>query len=344
MKKYTCMLLGNDCYKSGRTIVPKGVMVHSTGANNPSLRRYVQPLDGQAGEAGLKSALGTNANGNHWNQGNLDVCVHAFVGKLADGSVGVVQTLPWNRRGWHAGRGTSGKSANDTHIAFEICEDGLTDPKYLQEVYTAAVELTAELCQKYALNPMEDGVVICHSEGYGRGIASNHADVLHWWPRWGKDMDGFRRDVAAAMAGAGAGQQGQATSAVQVKVTAAQGLNCRTSPSTAGKVVKAYPAGTTLAITSIQDGWGYTGLGWVSLAYTTYQKEAQTQQPAAQPKPVQVKVTAANGLNCRSKPSTAGKVVKAYPAGTTLTISKVDGSWGYTGAGWVSLKYTTYSL
>lgn len=44
-------------------------MVHSTGANNPNLRRYVQPDDG---------VLGVNSNQNDWNRPGLEVCVHAF--------------------------------------------------------------------------------------------------------------------------------------------------------------------------------------------------------------------------------------------------------------------------
>lgn len=111
-----------------------------------------------------------------------------------------VQTLPWAQRGWHAGNGSSGRSANDTHISFEICEDGLTDPAYFKKVYREAVELTAMLCKKYGLDPKQDGVVICHSEGCRRGIASAHADVEHWFPRHGKSMDDFRVDVAAELA------------------------------------------------------------------------------------------------------------------------------------------------
>lgn len=37
---------------------------------------------------------------------------------------------------------------------------------------------------------------MCHAEGYQRGIASNHGDVLHWFPKYGKSMDDFRADVA----------------------------------------------------------------------------------------------------------------------------------------------------
>ena len=183
-------LTENDCYRAGRTIRPQGVMVHSTGANNPSVARYVPGDD----------VIGRNQYGNDWDRPGLEKCAHAFVGKFADGGVGTVQTLPWNRRGWHCGRGKNG-SANDTHISFEICEDGLEDASYFEAVYQEAVELTAYLCKEYGLNPLASGVVICHQEGYQRGVASNHGDVLHWFPKFGKTMDDFRTDVARWMEG-----------------------------------------------------------------------------------------------------------------------------------------------
>lgn len=181
-----CILTQNDCYRKGRYIRPRGVMVHSTGAANPYLRRYLSPDDGRLGEPSSR----------HWNQGGVGACVHAMIGKAADGSVCAYQTLPWNMRGWHCGR-----SGNDTHISFEICEDGLADEGYFRQTYQEAVELTAYLCQLYHLDPKADGVVLCHSEGYKRGIASNHADVMHWWGRYGVSMDNFRRDVAEKMKG-----------------------------------------------------------------------------------------------------------------------------------------------
>lgn len=208
MKLLKCLLTANRCYKVGRTIKPKGVMVHSTAANNPLLRRYVQPVASTPGRAELLAQLGVNKNANDWNREGqwvkgkwvpLQACVHGFIGKLADGSIATAQTLPWNWRGWHAGDGSSGRSANDTHISFEICEDGLTDPVYFGKVYREAVELTAMLCKEYGLDPLADGVVICHQEGCRRGIASNHGDVLHWFPRHGKSMDDFRHDVAAEL-------------------------------------------------------------------------------------------------------------------------------------------------
>ena len=179
-------LTNNDCYKAGKKITVKGIMVHSTGANNPWLKRYL-PDDGK---------IGKNQYGNHWNTarpGGIQVCVHGFIGKLADGSVATYQTLPWNHRGWHAGG-----SANNTHIGFEICEDGLSDSTYFNKVYKEAVELCAYLCKEYGLTEKD---IICHSEGYKKGIASNHGDVMHWFPKHGKSMDTFRSDVKKLLSG-----------------------------------------------------------------------------------------------------------------------------------------------
>lgn len=187
MKLYQLFLTESDCYRTDRTIRPKGVMVHSTGADNPNLRRYIQPDDG---------VLGNNPNHNDWNRPGINKCVHAFIGKTADGAIAVYQTLPWTHRGWHCGG-----AGNNTHISFEICEDGLDDAAYFQKIYRAAVELTAMLCREYGLDPNADGVVIDHHEGYQRGIASGHSDVSNWFPKFGKTMDAFRADVAAELAG-----------------------------------------------------------------------------------------------------------------------------------------------
>ena len=95
---------------------------------------------------------------------------------------------------WHCGR-----SGNRTHLAFEICEDGLDDRAYFTAVYREAVELTAYLCRRFGLDPLADGVVPDHAEGNRRGIASAHGDVAHWFPRFGKTMDDFRRETAALL-------------------------------------------------------------------------------------------------------------------------------------------------
>ncbi len=180
----------NECYikNSGTKWTPKGIMVHSTGCNNPNLKRYVGPDDG---------LLGVNTNNNTWNNyrpGGQQICCHAFIGKLKDGSVATYQILPWTCKGWN-----NGGSSNSTHLAFEICEDGLTDKTYFNAVYKEAVELCVYLCKTFNISVKN---IIDHSEGYKKGIASNHGDVAHWFPKFGKNMDTFRADVEAGLKGA----------------------------------------------------------------------------------------------------------------------------------------------
>ena len=187
-----CLLTKNNCYKTGEKITPIGVMWHSTGANNPNLKRYVQPDDGK---------LGVNPNANDWNRatpGGREVCVHAFIGKDKNGDVCTYQTLPWNYRGWHCGG-----AGNDRYISFEMCEDDLKDRSYFNAVYKEAVEFTAYLCKLYGFNPKGKNVIICHQDGYKLGIASNHSDVYHWFNKYGKTMDDVRNDVAKAMGESG---------------------------------------------------------------------------------------------------------------------------------------------
>ncbi len=195
MNLLKCLLVNNDCYKAAQRIKPRGVMVHSTGCDNPNLRRYVQPVAGQEGYGELIALLGKNTAGNHWNRHIENPkerkCVHAFIGKSADGSVAAVQTLPWDINGCHCGG-----AANGTHIGFEICEDKLEDFEYFKATYRAAVELTAYLCGLYGLDPLAPGVVIGHGEGYKLGIASSRSVKRDpWFGPFGYSMDGFRQDV-----------------------------------------------------------------------------------------------------------------------------------------------------
>lgn len=165
---------------------PIGIMIHSTGANNPRLSRYVQPDDG---------VLGTNKYNNHWNQpkpGGKSVCVHGFIGKDKNGKVRVYQTLPFNYTGWHSGKGKNGSANTLGYIGIEICEDNLSDKNYFNECYRQAIKLCVHLCKQY--NIKVDNI-IGHYEGHQQGIATNHADPRHWFSRHGKTMNSFRKDV-----------------------------------------------------------------------------------------------------------------------------------------------------
>ncbi len=189
MKIVESILTKNPCYQTGRKITVKGLMLHSVGCPQPSASIFIK----------------------QWNQANYrSACVHAFI----DANDGMVhQTLPWNYRGWHCGG-----NGNNTHIGVEMCEPACirytagsnftcsnleVARAVVKRTYEAAVELFAYLCKKYSLNPLADGVVISHKEGHSRGIASSHGDPEHLWNQLGMGytMNGFRKEVAAAMNG-----------------------------------------------------------------------------------------------------------------------------------------------
>ena len=171
-------------YRAFQDEGPKGLMLHSVGTAQPDATVFIRS----------------------WNKAGVEKATHAFV--TADT---VYQTLPWNYRGWHAG-GT----ANNAYIGVEMTEpntirytggsswvdlDPVATEAFVRKTYANAVALFAALCRQFALDPLEDGVIISHREGYQRGIASNHGDPEHLWSKFGLQMDGFRADVAAALRG-----------------------------------------------------------------------------------------------------------------------------------------------
>ena len=207
-KPLVCMMTQSTCYKGTRKFTPKGVLWHSTGANNPWLKRYVQPDDNAGDRAEWLNRLGKNQYNNDWNHIDHQAGLNFWIGKLADGTVTAVQTMPWDYRPWGCGSDSKG-SCNNTHIQFEICEDGLNDKSYWEAVYKEACEMTAYLCKMFGINPK--GTTVCngvtvptiidHTGSHSYGLGSNHGDVQHWSRKYGVTMDTVRNDVAALLGG-----------------------------------------------------------------------------------------------------------------------------------------------
>lgn len=181
----------NDCYKAARPIVgPKGIVVHSTAAPNPWLKRYVD----------CPAECGENKAGNHWNHSSKEmgrsVCAHAFVGYDKDKRIRIAQILPYEYQNW-----LTGGSANKTHIGFEICEPvDLGDKTYFAAMWEVVVDYCAYLCKRFGLDPLGENVIIDHATAHKLGWGNNHGDVAHWWPKYhGVYLDDLRKAVAQRM-------------------------------------------------------------------------------------------------------------------------------------------------
>ena len=205
-KPLCCMMTQSTCYQGTRTMTVKGILWHSTGANNPTLKRYVQPDDNAKDKAKWIKLIGENKNKNDMNHIDREMGVNAWIGELADGTVTAIQVLPWNYRPWGCASGPKG-SCNNGWIQFEICEDGLEDEKYFNAIYKEACELTAYLCKEYNLDPFGTAlingvsapIILCHADAHDLGLGSNHGDVLHWFTKYNKTMEDVRTDVAKLM-------------------------------------------------------------------------------------------------------------------------------------------------
>ena len=91
MKLIQRILTKSGCYRAGKKIAVKGLMIHSVGCPQPKASAFI----------------------NNWDKADAGACVHAIIEPGGD----VYQLLPWDYRGWHCGG-----DANGTHIGVEMTE------------------------------------------------------------------------------------------------------------------------------------------------------------------------------------------------------------------------------
>lgn len=313
----------NPCYKSNVNKVdsrytnfqkngPKGLMLHSIGVGQNKASIIM----------------------NNFNQTNASAAVHAVLQE--DGTV--IQCMPWNYRAWHCGG-----SANNTHIGIEMtepncikytggssftCSDLTKARAQVLGTYKTAVDLFAYLCKMHNLDPLKDGVIISHAEGCKRGVASNHGDPEHLWKqlKTGYTMDGFRKDVKAAMSG---------TSVNKVPVVP-------TVPSTSSTM---YRVRKSWANVESQIG-AYSNLANAKKAcdeagsdYFVFDANGKVVYPISDTSYI-IKVNA-SVLNVRKGPGTSYDITSTIKNGGIYTIVEENNGWGRlkSGAGWISLDY-----
>lgn len=171
-------LTENRCYKANKHIAPICVQVHSVGCKGTDRDRWRK-----------------------WNNPNIEKCPNAFID-----TKGIMQTLPWDSRPWLSGSGNVG-NANNFAIGFEMCEPSEANdtPEAAAYLYNCAKYLCTQFCIDYGILPDN---VLCHSELHRLGVASNHADVKHWWGKKGTSwepytMDRLRAEIAQELASRG---------------------------------------------------------------------------------------------------------------------------------------------
>lgn len=330
----------NNCYKAAQKMVPAGIVVHSTGVNNPHLKRYVD----------CPEEVGTNSYGNHWNTakpGGSEVCVHAFIGYDKNNKVRVAEILPLNICCWGVGNGTKGSyNYNPPYIQFEICEDALTDKVFYAEAFCVAAEYCAHLCTTYKLSVNQ---IVSHKEAHDKGYGSNHNDPEHWMKRFGENMDDFRKQVASLLSsGQSAKAQSPVSSAIHEDdlvsiVKGAVYYSGKAIPDWVQKqnwYVAAEPTGSRVVINQNEQKINAINSP-VDAKYLKVVRSATTHFKA-----YPVKITTSS-LNIRKGPGTNYvRVGSITDHGVYTIVDEQSGTgaskWGKlkSGAGWIALDYT----
>ena len=194
-----CFMPDSKWFRQSGTFQPKGLLWHDTGADNPWLKRYVQPADNDPHHDELIQLIGKNTYGNDWEHGgkDKDAGLNCWVGKVNNSKVTTLQAGPWNKRPWgcgsqkrNGGNGGNGVtySLNDTHIQWEICEDAKHDKEYFGDCYEESIQLSAYLCKMWSIDPhacitykgIKVPTIVCHWDSYNLGCGSGHGDIYDW--------------------------------------------------------------------------------------------------------------------------------------------------------------------
>lgn len=250
-----------------------------------------------------------------------------------DGSV-VYHTMADNRKAWAVGNG------NSRCVNIELTH--ATNKADFDKQWSEAVKWAGDYLNKrgWGIDRM-----ISHNDARMRWGGSDHTDPLQYFMQYGRSWDQFKAAVAAYM---GTGQVGgtveqapaqqpaasaSSSKSMGVYTSTASALNVRKGPGTGYGVVRSYPNGTRFDLYEVQNGWGRTPSGWISLQYTTYGKAASatTSKGAGT---YRFNTT----VNVRTGAGKGYAAVGQYRAGGTVTVCKVVEAGGYRWG-----VYTAYS-
>ncbi|BBF43310.1 N-acetylmuramoyl-L-alanine amidase [Lachnospiraceae bacterium KM106-2] len=242
----------NDCYKMGKVIKPKGIIVHSTGAK-----------EGKDVDSDYYYA--------RWNKSGVYKCVHAFLDEKS-----VTEMLPVSKsktyKCWGCGSGSKG-SYNNTHVQFEIIEPkDYKDKTYFRQTKEMALQYCTHLFKLYGWTKVTKTNCLTHAEAHKLGYASNHADILHWWKNYHNyDMDDFRKDLSKRIAKKSDSGENKPKTKTKTVNTKSGNLNCRAKASVLSKIVGKFKKGTKVTVTNKSGKWSkVTGKATTGKTITGY--------------------------------------------------------------------------
>lgn len=279
----------------------------------------------------------------NWNRSNYyNAGINGFIGEdVIYITASCLDTKGKVKRMPHGGKAY----ANDHYIGFEMCEPSqifytsganfsimnkTAAVAYVKKTYANAVDLFARLCAFHGKDPLASGVIMSHNELGKKGLGTTHVDPEHLWKGLGLSytMDGFRRDVKAAMGGASTKPESNDPAS-----DVGQMYRVRKSWGDAASQIGAFRNFASAA-----------ELADKNPGFKVYDNDGDQVHPVkeqASGEGYLVRVTA-SVLNIRAGAGTGYKVTGTIRKGGVFTIVEEKNGWGKlkSGAGWISLSYT----
>ena len=173
----------------------------------------------------------------------------------------------------------------------------------------------------------------------GRGTTVTYiSDKSGWWYVRAQNGDyGWvdKKYLAPSSTGASTGSY----------VVTAGKLNVRAYPRTTARRVGKITKGTVISISELNGDWGYSPSagGWVALEYLSHTTSAVSGRSSVAVAAGGTYRVTASRLNVRSSASVNSSIKGSLASGTSVTVTRVSGSWAYVtyrgGEGWVSTSY-----
>lgn len=194
------------------------------------------------------------------------------VGK--DGSIGLSvdeKDRAWTTGGSYTVNGETG-AMNDHHaVTIEVACDKTAPYAITDKAYNALVKLVADIAKRNNIGELKwkaDKTLVGQPDKQNmtvhRWFAPKACPGDYIYERLGN----IAKEANAINAAGGQPIEKPAAANFDIVVTEKSGINCRKKPSVqTGSIIKVYPYNTRLHISKEQNNWGYTGEGWISLAY-----------------------------------------------------------------------------
>lgn len=201
-----CIMANSTCYKESKPMGVKGICFCTTVVGHSRLRRFVQPSDDDPNYEQLIHIIGKNQCDDDYNHTNKQEGYTFWIGRFEHDSVGSVQTLPLNYRGWGCGQGHVG-SGNDGWIQVMIlhhndsCDMEYDYESYTHGIYNSMIALSAYICKEFNIYPLGTNkccgisvpVITTKTEMYNLNLAykPNFSD----WFLQDSELDKLRKEV-----------------------------------------------------------------------------------------------------------------------------------------------------